>query len=420
VLWVLFLAAGIAVSSLARHKHLAAEHEFSRAVRDFRSEANRIRATFVMYSVWVVPRGLPFSVVLESAGVDPFTTTRVISAIQPIFDLRQFRAGNRVDVGRSVLGELRQVRYHIDAERILGVSPAGDDFNAHIETLVSHTETLGISGVIQGSLFESITRSGESPELALRLADIFAYDLDFYTDPRPGDTFRLVVEKKILSNGVVASYGKILAAEYDNAGKAFHAVCFHDEMEHEAYFTLDGKSLKRAFLHSPLKFAAPVTSHFSMARFHPILKTYRAHLGTDYGAPTGTPVQTIANGRVVFAGPKGGAGNLVEIQHSNGYGTFYMHLSRILVRDGQRVSQGDRIGLVGMTGLATGPHLDFRIEQHGEFLNFEGLHLPSSEPIARRDWAAFISVRDRSLALLSGAPTTVAANHPPALSPSQR
>jgi murein DD-endopeptidase MepM/ murein hydrolase activator NlpD len=420
VLWVLFLSVGLAVSAFAHQKHLVTEREFSRAVDELHAEATRIRATFVMYSVRLVPRGLPFGGVLQSAGVDPFTTTRVVSAIQPVFDLRQFRAGNRVDVGRSVLGELRQVVYHIDAERILEVRPAGSHFNAHIETLVSHTETSGVSGVIHGSLFESITRSGESPELALRLAEIFAYDLDFYTDPRPGDTFHLVVEKKILPHGVVASYGRILAAEYDNAGKAFRAVCFHDETGHEAYYTPEGKSLKRAFLHSPLKFAAPVTSHFSMARFHPILKTYRAHLGTDYGAPTGTPVQAIADGRAVFAGPKGGAGNLVEIEHSNGYETYYMHLSRILVRNGQRVSQGDRIGQVGMTGLATGPHLDFRIEQRGKFLNFEGLHLPSSEPIARRDWAAFVSARDHSLALLPAVPTTVAANALPASPLAQR
>ena len=210
----------------------------------------------------------------------------------------------------------------------------------------------------------------------MRLAQIFGWDLDFYTDPRPGDTFRVVVEKKTLASGEVASYGRILAAEYINGRHPYRAVLFHDPNGVPAYYTPDGKSMKKAFLHSPLKFAAVITSHFSEHRFHPILKEYRPHLGIDYAAPTGTPVQTIGDGRVIFAGRKGGAGNLIEIQHNNGYTTYYMHLSRVLVHSGERVEQGQRIGLVGMTGLATGPHLDFRIQRGKEFLNFE--RLPSA------------------------------------------
>jgi murein DD-endopeptidase MepM/ murein hydrolase activator NlpD len=252
--------------------------------------------------------------------------------------------------------------------------------------------------------------AGEKPELAMRLAAIFGWDLDFYTDPRPGDTFRVVVEKKTLANGTLVDYGRILAAEYNNAGHAYRAILFHGPTGAPAsakatagrpaleYYTPEGKSMKKAFLHSPLKFAAPITSHFSLHRFHPILKQYRAHLGIDYGAPTGTPVQTIGDGRVIFAGRKGGDGNLVKVQHSNGYTTYYMHLSRIAVRPGQRVEQGQRIGLVGMTGLATGPHLDFRIERRGQFLNFERLPLPPSDPVSRRDWGEFAAARDRALA----------------------
>jgi murein DD-endopeptidase MepM/ murein hydrolase activator NlpD len=234
----------------------------------------------------------------------------------------------------------------------------------------------------------------------MRLAQIFGWDLDFYTDPRPGDTFRVVVEKKLLANGELLSYGRILAAEYKNAGRPYGAVLFRDVSGAPAYFTPEGKSMKKAFLHSPLKFAAPITSHFSAHRFHPILKEYRPHLGIDYAAPTGTPVQTIGEGRVIFAGMKGGAGNLVEIQHTNGYTTYYMHLSRVLVRSGQRVEQGQSIGLVGMTGLATGPHLDFRIQKQGQFLNFERLPLPPSDPVAKRDWNEFSALRDRALALM--------------------
>jgi murein DD-endopeptidase MepM/ murein hydrolase activator NlpD len=149
----------------------------------------------------------------------------------------------------------------------------------------------------------------------MRLAQIFGYDLDFYTDPRKGDTFRVLLEKKKYANGRTAGYGNIFAAEYDNGGKKYQALLFRDEFGRPAYYTADGKSLQKAFLRSPLKFAAPVTSHFSKARFHPILKIVRPHLGTDYGAPVGTPVQAIGSGRIIFAGRKGGEGNMVHIAY---------------------------------------------------------------------------------------------------------
>ncbi len=157
--------------------------------------------------------------------------------------------------------------------------------------------------------------------------------------------FHVLVEKKLYLNGQTAGYGRILAAEYKNAGHPYQAVLFHDATGAPGYFNPDGSALQKAFLRSPLKFAAPVTSHFSQSRFHPILKTYRPHLGVDYGAPTGTPVQSIGNGHVIFAGMSGGSGNLVRIAHSNGYETMYMHLSRILVHVGEHVDAGQRIGL---------------------------------------------------------------------------
>ncbi len=261
-------------------------------------------------------------------------------------------------------------------------------------------ETKGVAGEVHGSLFGAVIDAGERPELAMRLADIFGWDLDFYTDPRPGDTFRVVVEKKMLPNGEMSSYGRILMAEYNNGPRTYRAVLFHDPTGAPAYYTPDGKSMKKAFLHSPLKFQAVITSHFSNSRFHPILKEYRPHLGIDYAAPSGTPVQTIGEGRVIFAGPKGGAGNLIEVQHTNGYTTYYMHLSRILIHSGERVTQGETIGLVGMTGLATGPHLDFRIQKGKDFVNFERLPLPPSDPISKRDMPAFAAARDSADALM--------------------
>jgi murein DD-endopeptidase MepM/ murein hydrolase activator NlpD len=419
IFWPIFALAAAGCLVASYHTRFTAENKISTEAAAARAEAQRIQQDVVLYTKRIVPSGQAFAAILQRAGIESPTAARLTAAAQPVFDLRHMRAGNQLEIGRSVLGDLREVTYRIDTDHVLSIAPRGpnsDDFHSEIETIPSKTETAGVGGVIRDSLFEAVTDAGEKPELAMRLAAIFAYDLDFYTDPRPGDTFRIVVEKKTFANGETAAYGRILAAEYTNAGRAYRAVLFHDPFGDAAYYTPDGKSLKRAFLHSPLKFAAPITSHFSYHRFHPILKEYRPHLGIDYGAPTGTPVQTIADGKVIFAGPKGGDGNLIKVQHSSGYTTYYMHLSRILVRNGQRVQQGQNIGLVGMTGLATGPHLDFRIEQRGQFLNFEKLKLPSSDPIAKRDWSQFAAARDRALAQmppLGSDHSAFAANRPP-------
>jgi murein DD-endopeptidase MepM/ murein hydrolase activator NlpD len=398
--WFALIAISAACVGASYYVRRSAEGEVSLQATSAREEARRIQEQVVLYSERLVPARLPFHMLLRGLGIDAETAARLAASAQSVFDLRHLRAGNRLDVGRSVLGELRSVRYRIDGDRVLSIAPQGNEVHSEIQTIPSETETIGVMGEVHGSLFEAVINTGEKPELAMRLAQIFGWDLDFYTDPRPGDTFRVVVEKKVLSNGELLSYGRILAAEYKNAGHPYGAVLFHDVSGAPAYFTPEGKSMKKAFLHSPLKFAAPISSHFSEHRLHPILKEYRPHLGIDYAAPSGTPVQTIGDGRVIFAGPKGGAGNFVQIQHTNGYTTYYMHLSRILVRSGQHVGQGQSIGLVGMTGLATGPHLDFRIQKQGQFLNFERLPLPPSEPVAKRDWNEFAVSRDRAIALM--------------------
>jgi murein DD-endopeptidase MepM/ murein hydrolase activator NlpD len=413
VFWTLFLAAAAACLGESYHKRFQAESLLVAEGQQAQAEALHIQQTVVLFSQRAVPARLPFAVLLQNIGIDPATAAKVMAAARPVFDLRHLRAGNTLVVGRSVLGKLRDVRYRIDDDHLLDIAPTGGEFHSEIQTIPSHIETAGVGGEIHGSLFQSVIDAGEKPELAMRMAEIFAFDLDFYTDPRPGDTFRVVVEKKVMSDGTPATYGRVLAVEYVNGGHPYQAILFHDAGGEPAYFQPNGQAMKRAFLHSPLKFAAPITSHFSMSRYHPILKEYRPHLGIDYGAPQGTPVQTIGEGRVIFAGPKGQDGNLVKVQHSNGYTTYYMHLSRILVRNGQHVAQGVTIGLVGMTGLATGPHLDFRIEEHGQFLNFEKLKLPTSDPVSRQDMAAFTSARDSALAEMppaNGAGAVVAQN----------
>ena len=403
IIWVILaflLVIGATVDGYAVYQRRQTGKEFERQVALAKAESDRIRAEVVLPSARKMPSGENFAGALQRFGLSPTEVTDATAAAQRAYNLRQLRAGNSIIVGRSVEGTLRLIDYKIDAERMLHLVPQAQGFSAEVQEIPTRTEVDVVSGRLDDSLFNAVEDAGESPEIAMRLAQIFGYDLDFYADPRRGDTFRVILEKKKYEHGETAAYGRILAAEYVNGSKKYQALLFHDPDGRPAYYTADGKSLQKAFLRSPLKFGAPVTSHFSKARFHPILKTYRPHLGTDYGAPIGTPVQTIGSGRVVFAGRKGGDGNMVHIAHSNGYETYYLHLSRIFVQAGERVDIGKTIGLVGMTGLATGPHLDFRIAQKGQFKNFETLGLPPSDPVSKKDWPEFASVREKWMPMM--------------------
>lgn len=394
------LAAGGAALGYAFHLRLATTAEYLRQVQLAQAEAQRLREQTIVPTERAVAARENFVAALEKFGLSAEEAANASVAAQRAFNLRQVRAGNTITVNRSVDGALREIDYKIDADRMLRIIPDEGAFSAQIKEIPSKTEVAAVTGRVDDSLFNAVAEAGETPEVAMRLAQIFGYDLDFYTDPRKGDTFLVIIEKRKYSTGQVAGYGKILAAEYDNGGKKYQALLFHDELGHPGYYNSDGKSLQKMFLRSPLKFGAPVTSHFSKARFHPILKTVRPHMGTDYGAPVGTPVQAIGSGRVVFAGRKGGEGNMVEIAHANNFETMYLHLSRMFVRTGERVEIGKTIGLVGSTGLATGPHLDFRILQRGQYKNFEKLGLPPSDPVNKKNWPEFAAIREAWLPLL--------------------
>jgi murein DD-endopeptidase MepM/ murein hydrolase activator NlpD len=374
--------------------------EWNRQLELANAEAEHVRQSIVVPSDQRVRAGENFAAALQKLGLSWQEAVDATSAAQQAFNLRQLRAGNTLTVGRSVEGQLREIDYRIDANRMLKILPQAQGFSAKVAEIPARVEIVAVRGTLDDSLFNAVEETGESAELAMRMVQIFGYDLDFYTDPRRGDTFCILLEKKRYLSGQTAGYGRIFAAEYENAGKRYQALLYHDPAGQPGYYTEEGKSLQKAFLRSPLKFGAPVTSHFSNARFHPILKTYRAHLGTDYGAPIGTPVQTIGAGRVTFAGRKGGEGNMVQIVHANSYETMYLHLSRMFVRLGQHVEIGKIIGLVGSTGLSTGPHLDFRILQKGQYKNFERLGLPPSDPVAKKNFPEFAALREKWLPLL--------------------
>ena len=347
-----------------------------------------------------IERGDTLSDLLDRAGASAETQAEMAAAIREVFDIRKLRAGEEIRVTCSPSRRLESLEYVVDPDHRLVLSRSEAGYTASVVDVPGTIRTAPVCGTLEGSLFESIDKAGESPELAIQIAEIFAWDLDFYSDPQEGDRFCVLVEKKVYLNGQPPTYKRILSATYNNAGKLYDAFLFEDRKGEPHYYSHDGRSLQAAFLRSPIKFDVRVSSHFSRRRFHPVLRRYRPHLGTDYAAPRGTPVQAVAAGKVVFSGRSGGSGNMVRIRHANGYETYYLHLSRRLARAGQTVKQGQRVGLVGSTGLATGPHLDFRIRKSGRFVNFERLDMPRASTVSAARKSAFHAERDRLLSLL--------------------
>ncbi|MEO5696897.1 MAG: M23 family metallopeptidase [Burkholderiaceae bacterium] len=235
-----------------------------------------------------------------------------------------------------------------------------------VETAELATQVRMGSGTIRSSLFAATDDARIPDNVAVQLADVFATDIDFHRELRKGDTFSVIFEALTADGEPItwsASAGRVLAADFVNNGRTYSAVWFQDPQGKGAYFSFDGESKKRAFLASPMEFSR-VTSGFAM-RLHPIQNIWKQHKGVDYGAPSGTPIRAVGDGVVDFAGHQNGYGNVVEIRHSNDRSTLYAHMSRIDVRRGQRVEQGQRIGAVGATGWATGPHLHFEVKVAG-------------------------------------------------------
>jgi len=246
-----------------------------------------------------------------------------------------------------------------------------------------------ITGKITSNLYESMLKIGESPELVVDFASIFAWQIDFFTETRTGDSFTVFLRREYVDS-IPIGYQAIEYLHYGGEIGNFSAFRYQTSDGKIGYYTKDGSSLKKLFLKAPLSFAR-ISSYFSHSRFHPILKIRRPHWGVDYVAPRGTPVSALGDGVVTFAGWKGQYGKLVEIRHPKGYRTRYGHLSRIRkgIRRGRRVQQGEVIGYVGATGLATGPHLHFEIRYHGRPINPLKLKVPRSPGLKKKELPTF-------------------------------
>jgi len=281
-----------------------------------------------------------------------------------------------------------EIRYEASPWLSFAARPVNGGWRVGRAETVPEMRVEVVSGVVQRSLFDAVERTGESARLVLELVEIFSSDFDFTADTRAGDRFRLLVEKRYAGDAFV-DYGRILVAQYASGGKTLTGVAF-ERASRSGHYDLAGQSLRKSFLKSPLEFTR-ITSGFTYARPHPILGGVRPHLAIDYAAPVGTPVRAVADGVIVHAGWNGGNGIQVHLRHRSGYETQYNHLSRIApgLRAGLRVRQKQIIGNVGATGLATGPHLDYRVARNGTFVNPLSEKFIPGEPIPAATRADF-------------------------------
>ena len=372
-----------------------------------------------------VPRHATLDTLLRAHHLQDGFVAGAVAAARAVFDPRQLRADRPYRLVRTIDGLLREFEYQIDTDRFLRIvnrlGDAGGGLDAEVLAYEKQTDIVAIDAKIDGdhpSLIAAIDESGEHVQLAMALAEIFSGTVDFESDLQPGDSFRVLFEKRS-HDGAFSDYGAILGAAIDVDGRRHQAFRWIDPGNGKpSYYDENGRSLKRFFLRSPLRFEPRITSGFSRRRLHPIDRVYRAHLGVDYGAPTGSAVVAVANGVVVSANYSGAGGNMVHLKHPGGFETYYLHLSGFGkgIRPGARVEQGQVIGRVGSTGAATGPHLDYRLKQAGVFVNPLATHSRQApgEPIPASHLAAFRSSRDALLAQLSSTLLADAAPRPDA------
>jgi murein DD-endopeptidase MepM/ murein hydrolase activator NlpD len=332
----------------------------------------------------IVRNGDSLARIFARVGFSAAEVHAVATASHDARRLTRLRPNETLTIRRGDDGTLSELDYPLDDARTLRVSRDDDRFfttiiDHPIETRISYAE-----GVIESSLFLAARAAGLSDSLTMEVARIFGWDVDFYLDIRGGDRF-VVLYEEIYRDGEKLRDGAILAAEFVNRGRSFRAVRFVDDFDNAEFFTPEGLAMRKAFLRAPVDFTR-ISSNFNPRRRHPILNTIRAHRGTDYAAPAGTPIKAAGDGRIAFRGRKGGYGNMIEVQHGGNITTLYAHLSGFVrtVGVGTRVKQGQTIGYVGRTGLATAPHLHYEFRLDGVHRNPVTVALPNAHPLPVR------------------------------------
>lgn len=339
-----------------------------------------------------VDRGESLGQILQDAGASAGEAGAFCQILRGVFDPRRCREGDAYEVLLGPEGRIREFRYEVSPAEVYTASLKGESWEARkLEIPVDRRQEV-IKGSLSDSLYASFLSAGADASVVMNFIELFSWDIDFAKEAQQGDEFRVVYER-LYAQGVPFGTGRILAAAYRDSEEE-HVAIYYKSRGADGYYDLKGENVKKSFLKSPLKFSH-ISSGFTLARRHPILDVTRPHRGIDYAAPQGTPVRSVADGRVVEAGWKGGAGLSVTVRHARGYESTYNHLSRLPkgVGRGKTLRQGDLVGFVGSTGLSTGPHLDFRMKRGGAWVNplkekfLAGDPVPRAEAAAYRAWA---------------------------------
>ena len=335
--------------------------------------------------------GETLSAALSGVGIEGPEAVEVVEQLSQWVNPRKIRPSDKYTVHFSGDGGIDAFELEIARQGRARVTRSGTEWVGRWQPFARTVKVASIAGTLTETLEGSIAAAGGETNLSILMADVFQWDLDFTRDLRTGDRFRILYET-IYLDGVLDGLGSILAVSYENGGRRLEAYRFGDG---SSYYDAEGRPIQKMFLRSPLRYSR-VTSRFTQHRFHPILKRYRPHHGVDYGAPKGTPVRATANGTVVSVGWDGGGGKTVKIRHPNGYQTAYLHLSGYGrgIRSGHRVMQGDVIGFVGSTGLATAPHLDYRVQSRGRWIDPLSLKSVPTDPVPHRRLPEFLAWRD--------------------------
>jgi len=341
---------------------------------------------------YTVGEGDVLSDVFAATQVPYPEIVRLEQASKSVFSLTAIRPGKTVSFSlapESAAYRLAHVVYQPDANRVIVATQNEAGWTVTEETIEYHVKTVAKAGTVEQSLYLSALNQGLDEKIIMQIADTFAWDIDFARDTANGDSYRVVYEEKYLEGAFVTT-GRVLAAEYQNKGKAFQAFLFQPEGQQAAYYTAEGKALQRAFLKAPVNFRY-VTSGFSNARFHPVLGKVMPHDGVDYAADYGTPIIAIGDGVVSRSGYVGGYGNRIEVRHNERYSSQYSHMSSYVknLHVGDRVKQGQTIGYVGSTGFSTGNHVHFSMTEYGKYLDPAQVDAPDGAPLGDEFFGAF-------------------------------
>ena len=330
---------------------------------------------------------------LGAQGVPAGEVHRLVTADERLKKLARIRPGETLRIGLDEQGTLQALEYRLSRVEALHANKTEGVWQAREEVREYERQLRYTRATIDDSLFMAGQRAGMSTGTIMQLARIFGWDIDFIMDIRKGDEFQVLYEELFL-DGEKVGEGNIVTAEFHNRGREIAAFRYELSSGDVDYFDFEGNSMRREFIRNPVDFTR-ISSRFNPNRRHPVLNTMRAHRGVDYAAPTGTPVRAAGDGRVEYAGRRGGYGNVVIIRHGQKYSTLYAHLNRFHVRTGARVRQGQTIGTVGMTGMATGPHLHYEFRVNGQHRDPLRVELPQADALPREERRNFLVQANR-------------------------